>query len=66
MQNSLGLAQITCFGGNACLKDFRYGANTDFWLDAMGQIPILLMGQTMKILIVDYITRYLREAHDFV
>ena len=35
---------------NACLKDFRYGANVDFWLGAMGQIPILAMGQTLKII----------------
>ena len=33
---------------NACLKDFRYGANLEFGLSAMGQTAIFAMGQTRK------------------
>ena len=36
--------------GHLRVKGFRYGANVDFWLGAMGQIPILAMGQTLKII----------------
>ena len=33
---------------NACLKEFRYGANPDFQLSAMGQTMISLWGKPRK------------------